>query len=109
MPVPQTAPPPVVEAPAALENPPVVSPPVARRVTIPANTAIAVRTIDSVDSRTDQVGQTFRASIDSDIIVDARKYLRDNNVPLNDGKIHHMVDSTVEAYYLKSQVFHSAL
>ena len=34
------------------------------------NTSIVVRTIDPVDSRTDQVGQTFRASIDSDVIVD---------------------------------------
>jgi hypothetical protein len=68
-PVPQTQPP-VVEAPAARGNTSVVSPPVARRVTIPAKTAIAVRMIDSVDSRTDQVGQTFRASVDSDIIVE---------------------------------------
>jgi hypothetical protein len=66
---PQTAPPPVIEVPAP-EKPSVVSPPAARHVTIPANTLIAVRTVDSVDSRTDQVGQTFRATIDSDIIVD---------------------------------------
>lgn len=41
-----------------------------QHITIPPNTVISIRTIDSVDSRTDQVGQTFRASIDSDVIVD---------------------------------------
>ena len=54
------------------------APPVAKRtpgppapiflsVTLPAGTQIPIRTIDSVDSRTDQVGQTFNASIDSDV------------------------------------------
>jgi hypothetical protein len=42
------------------------------KVTLPAGTLIPVRMIDSVDSRTDQAGQTFRASIDSDISVDAQ-------------------------------------
>jgi hypothetical protein len=50
----------------------------------------------------------YGSEADHDIIVDARKYLRDNHVPLNDGKIHQMVNSTVETYYLKSSVFHSA-
>jgi hypothetical protein len=49
----------------------------------------------------------YTTETDSDIIVDARKYLRDNQVPL-DGNIHQMINSTVETYYLKSQVFHSA-
>jgi hypothetical protein len=39
------------------------------KVTLPAGTLIPVRMIDSVDSRTDQAGQTFGASIDSDISV----------------------------------------
>jgi hypothetical protein len=44
--------------------------PALRRVTMPAGTRVTVRTIDSVDSRTDQVGQTFLASVDSDIVID---------------------------------------
>ena len=65
---PPSAPPAVVQAPVP-EKPPAVVAPAVRHVTLPANTMIAVRMIDSVDSRTDRAGQTFRASIDSDVIV----------------------------------------
>jgi hypothetical protein len=40
-----------------------------RIVTIPAGTTIAVRTIESIDSRTDHVGQTYRAAIDTPVTV----------------------------------------
>lgn len=40
------------------------------RVTLPAGTLIPIRMIDSVDSKTDRVGQTFRASVDSDIAIE---------------------------------------
>ena len=70
-PLPQPVPSTVAEAPPPVrENPPVVSAPSTRHITVAANTTIAIRTIDSIDSRTDQAGQTFRASIDSDVIVD---------------------------------------
>ena len=49
--------------------------PTTRQITIPAGTQIAVRTIDSVDSKTDDVGQTFRASIDSALLVDGQVVL----------------------------------
>jgi hypothetical protein len=60
---------PQAEAPAVAERTPVVPTPQVQRVTVPAGTLIPIRMIDSVDSRTDQVGQTFRASIDSDITI----------------------------------------
>jgi len=85
--------PPAVAAtvPAPLPQPPAVDPepearppivvsseppePTTRQITIPAGTQIAVRTIDSVDSKTDDVGQTFRASIDSALLVDGQVVL----------------------------------
>jgi hypothetical protein len=39
-------------------------------VTLPSGTLIPIRMIDSVDSKTDQAGQTYRASIDSDITIE---------------------------------------
>jgi hypothetical protein len=68
-PIPPSSPP-IATGPPAPENPPVATAPAVKHITIPVNTLIALRTIDSVDSRTDQVGQTFRASIDSDVTVD---------------------------------------
>jgi hypothetical protein len=41
-------------------------------VTIPADTAITVRMIDSVNSDTNRTGQTFMASLDEPIYVDGR-------------------------------------
>jgi hypothetical protein len=59
----------VKTAPPVAKSPPVPPAPKIQRVTIPAGTLIPIRTIDSVDSRTDQIGQTFRASVDSDITI----------------------------------------
>jgi len=41
-------------------------------VTVPANTIVTVRTIDSIDSKTNQAGQLFKASLDAPIVVDNR-------------------------------------
>jgi len=41
-------------------------------VTIPSGTLLSVRTIDSVDSKTDQVGQTYKASMDSPLVLDGQ-------------------------------------
>lgn len=43
---------------------------------IPAGTRISVRLIDDVDSRRDQVGQNYRATLDNDIVVDGQTVVR---------------------------------
>jgi len=57
-------------APAATPAPP--PPPQPVTVTVPANTILTVRTIDSIDSKTNQAGQVFKASLDAPIVVDNR-------------------------------------
>ena len=47
-------------------------PPQPVTVTVPANTIVTVRTIDSIDSKTNQAGQVFKASLDAPIVVDNR-------------------------------------
>ena len=47
-------------------------PPQPVTVTVPANTIVTVRTIDSIDSKTNQAGQMFKASLDVPIVVDNR-------------------------------------
>jgi hypothetical protein len=44
-------------------------PPKERRISIPSGTMVAVRMIDSISTETDQVGQTFKASLDAPVIV----------------------------------------
>jgi len=39
-------------------------------VTVPANTIVTVRTIDSIDSKTNHAGEVFKASLDAPIVVD---------------------------------------
>jgi hypothetical protein len=41
-------------------------------VTLPADTAITVRMIEAVDSKTSRLGQTYRASVDEPVSVDGR-------------------------------------
>jgi hypothetical protein len=41
-------------------------------VTIPSGTLLSVRMVDSVDSKTDQVGQTYKASMDSPLVLDGQ-------------------------------------
>ena len=78
-PLPAAPPAPAVE-PQPVARPPIVvssapPEPTTRQITIPAGTQIAVRMIDSVDSKTDDVGQTFRASVDSAVLVDGQAVL----------------------------------
>ena len=56
--------------PAAAPAPP--PPPQPVTVTVPANTIVTVRTIDSIDSKTNQAGQVFKASLDAPIVADDR-------------------------------------
>jgi hypothetical protein len=44
-------------------------------VTLPANTPITVRMIDSVDSKTTRLGETFRASIDQPVMLGDRQVI----------------------------------
>jgi hypothetical protein len=39
-------------------------------VTVPANTIVTVRTIDSIDSKTNHAGEVFKASLDAPIVAD---------------------------------------
>ncbi len=57
-------------APMATSAPP--PPPQPVTVTVPANTIVTVRTIDSIDSKTNQTGQVFKASLDAPIVADDR-------------------------------------
>jgi hypothetical protein len=65
------APPVEAPAPPADEVKPIrIEPPPPREVKVPSGTLIAVRMIDSVDSETAHVGETFKASLDAPIVVD---------------------------------------
>ncbi len=55
--------------PVAPAPPPPPPPPQPVVVTIPDGTVVSVRTIDSIDSSENSVGQTFRASLDAPIVV----------------------------------------
>ena len=41
-------------------------------MTVPANTILTVRTIDSIDSKTNHAGEVFKASLDAPIVADDR-------------------------------------
>lgn len=60
-----SAPTPVAQAPAAPPPPPQPAP-----VTVPSGVVIPVRLIDTIDSATAQVGDTFHATLDAPIAVD---------------------------------------
>src|SRR5258706_12928830 len=55
-------------APTAAPAPP--PPPQPVTVTVPANTILTVRTIDSIDSKTNHAGEVFKASLDAPIVAD---------------------------------------
>ena len=59
-----------VEEPMRAPAPP--PPPQPVTVTVPANSIVSVRTIDSIDSKTNQAGQVFKASLDAPIVVNDR-------------------------------------
>jgi hypothetical protein len=46
------------------------APPPPQKVTIPSGTTLAVRLVDTIDSETSQVGQTFHATLDSPLSVE---------------------------------------
>jgi BON domain len=60
------------EKPSAPAPPPPPPPPQPITVTIPEGTIVTVRTIDSIDSKVNTTGQTFRASLDAPIVVGDR-------------------------------------
>src|SRR5215475_3831458 len=70
LPAPVAPPIPVPAAPADEVKPERVEPPPPRQLTVPSGTIVAVRMIDSVDSETARLGETFKASLDEPIIVD---------------------------------------
>jgi len=45
-------------------------PPQPVTVTVPASTIVTIRTVDSIDSKTNSAGQVFKASLDAPIVVD---------------------------------------
>ena len=47
-------------------------PPEPQKVTVPSGTALPVRLVDTIDSATAQVGDTFHATLDSPIAVDGQ-------------------------------------
>ncbi len=55
---------------AAAAAPAAPPPPQPVTVTVPANTVVTVRTIDSIDSKTNHAGEVFKASLDAPIVVD---------------------------------------
>jgi outer membrane biosynthesis protein TonB len=63
---------PAPEKPSAPAPPPPPPPPQPITVTIPEGTIVTVRTIDSIDSKVNSAGQTFRASLDAPIVVGDR-------------------------------------
>ncbi len=48
------------------------APPRPVTVTVPANTIVTIRTIDSIDSKTNQAGEVFKASLAAPIVVEDR-------------------------------------
>jgi len=68
------APVPVAAAPVPVPVPAPPAPvlPTTRDVSIPSGTLLSIRMVDSVDSKTDEVGQTFKASMDAPLIVDGQ-------------------------------------
>jgi hypothetical protein len=65
---PATTPEPAPAPAAAVTTPPPPPPP--QKVTIPSGTTIAVRLVDTIDSETATVGQTFHATLDSPLSAD---------------------------------------
>jgi len=70
LPAPVAPPVPVPAPPVDEVKPERVEPPAPRQITVPSGTLVAVRMIDSVDSETARLGETFKGSLDEPIIVD---------------------------------------
>jgi len=63
-----TPPPPQARYDAPRYDAPPSTPPPSSGLVVPAGTALVVRLIDPVDSQTDRMGQTYRASIDEPVV-----------------------------------------
>jgi len=81
-------------APAALTPAPLAAapstpppPPPPQKVTIPSGTSLAVRLVDTIDSEKSQMGETFRATLDSPLAVDG-----DVAIPAGHDVEGHIVD-----------------
>ena len=71
--LPAPAPPPIdvpVAPPEVKEVKPEPVEPATRQIAVPSGTAVSVRMVDSVDSATGHVGETFKASLDSPLVLD---------------------------------------
>ena len=66
----RTRPAPAATSSASTSTPP--APPAPMNITIPAGAEITVRMIDGVDSSVNQIGETFRASLDEPIVVNGQ-------------------------------------
>ncbi len=84
-------------------------PPQQVKVTVPANTIVSVRTIDSIDSKTNHAGEVFRASLDAPIVVDNRVIVpagADSYIKLVDAKsAGHMTGRSELGLELSGVVF----
>jgi hypothetical protein len=69
VPPPIAVPAPPPDVPVATDVKPEPVEPVTRQVTVPSGTLVSLRMVDSVDSGTDHVGQTFKATLESPITV----------------------------------------
>lgn len=68
-------------APAPVQNTPPPPPPPPAKVTIPAGTTLSIRLLDGLDSEHNQVGDTFRATLSSPVVIDDQVVLpRDADV-----------------------------
>ena len=79
------APSPVQNTPPAAVTPPPPPPP--QKVTIPSGTALSVRLVDSIDSERNQVGDTFRATLNAPITIDGEVV-----VPAGSDVVGHLAD-----------------
>ncbi len=66
----QQAQPAPAPAPAPVQNTPPPPPPPPAKVTVPAGTTLSVRLLDGLDSEHNQVGDTFRATLSSPVVID---------------------------------------
>lgn len=78
---------PAQAAPTAAATPAPAPPPPPRKVTVPSGTSMAIRLIDPIDSEKAQLGQTFRATLDSPLPTDG-----DSAVPAGYDVKGHIVD-----------------
>src|SRR6266849_3660986 len=58
--------------PIAVPGPPPPPEPTTKRITIPAGTEVYIRMIDSINAERSHQNETFRASLDKDIVVDGK-------------------------------------